>query len=54
MSPKNVRQQCDDKSFFSMVIKEEYSADRMKSRVVGSIAISFLSDRFLKIVLYYI
>ena len=41
MSPKNVRQQCDDKSFFSMVIKEEYSADRMKSRVVRSIAIFF-------------
>ena len=30
MSPKNVMQQCGNKSFYNMVVKEGYAADRVK------------------------
>ena len=41
MSPKNERQQCDNKSFFNMVVKGRYSTDRMKRVVVRGIATLF-------------
>ena len=41
MSPKNERKQCDNKSFFKMVLKRGYSTDRMEMGVVRGIATLF-------------
>ena len=48
MSPKNERQQCDNKPFFNIVVKGGYSTDRMKRGVVRGISTFFSIRQLLK------